>query len=62
VQDASTHAKSILELAPLIRPSAHFTDTSDSMPECHFHFLNEQKQALGGLKNTKRGLKKIACI
>ena len=25
------------------------------MPECHFHFFNEQKQALGDLKNMKRG-------
>jgi hypothetical protein len=27
------------------------------MPECQFRFLNEQRQALGDLKNTKRGKK-----
>jgi hypothetical protein len=44
-----------LELAPLIRASTKFTDILDSMQECHFHFLNEQKQAVSGFENTKRG-------
>jgi hypothetical protein len=47
----------MLELAPLIRSSTHFAGTLDSMPECHFHFFNEQKQALDDLKNMKRGKK-----
>jgi hypothetical protein len=54
VQNASTCTKSILELAPPICSSSHFTDTLDSMPECHFRLLDEQKQALGDLQNTKR--------
>jgi hypothetical protein len=55
VQNASTCAKSFLEPGPPIHSPTHFTDTLDSVPECHFRFLNEQKQALGDLKNTKRG-------
>jgi hypothetical protein len=51
-----------LEVAPLIRALTQFTDILDSLQECHFHFLNEQKQALGGFKNTKRGKKKITCF
>jgi hypothetical protein len=60
VQNASTCAKLILELAPLIRSSINFAGTLDSMPECQFHFFSEQKQAFGDLKNTKRG--KITCF
>jgi hypothetical protein len=54
VQNASTCPKSILELAPLIHSSTHFTDTLDSMPECHLRFLNEQKQVLGDLKKYEQ--------
>ena len=38
VQNASPCAKSFLELAPPIHSPTHFTDTLDSMPECHFRF------------------------
>ena len=60
MQNASTCAKSFLELAPLIHSLTHFTDTLDSMREGHFRFLNKQKQALGNLKNTKRGKNHLA--
>jgi hypothetical protein len=55
LQNASTYAKSILELATLTHSSIPFAHMSDSIPEYYSHFLNELKQALGGVKNTKRG-------
>jgi hypothetical protein len=53
LQNASSCAKSFLELALLIFFSIPFTHVSDSMLECYFHFLNGQKQTLGGVKNAK---------
>ena len=55
VQNALYVCKIIFWARSTDHSSAHFTYTLDSMPECHLRFLNEQKQALGDLKSTKRG-------